>query len=56
MGMWNDEDKIYYDTLGFTGNKPIQLRIQSIVGLTSLFAVSIINKKVFEKLQDFTKL
>ena len=55
MGMWNDEDKFYYDTLGLAGNKPIQLRIQSIVGLTSLFAVSIINKKVFEKLQDFTK-
>ncbi len=55
MGMWNDEDKFYYDTLGLPGNKPIQLRIQSIVGLTSLFAVSIINKKVFEKLQDFTK-
>lgn len=55
MGMWNDEDKFYYDTLGLPGTKPIQLRIQSIVGLTSLFAVSIINKKVFEKLQDFTK-
>jgi len=55
MGMWNDEDKFYYDTLGLSGHKPIQLRIQSIVGLTSLFAVSIINKKVFEKLQDFTK-
>lgn len=55
MGMWNDEDKFYYDTLGLAGSKPIHLRIQSIVGLTSLFAVSIINKKVFEKLQDFTK-
>ena len=54
-GMWNDEDKFYYDTLALPGSKPIQLRIQSIVGLTSLFAVSIINKKVFEKLQDFTK-
>jgi hypothetical protein len=54
-GMWNDEDKFYYDTLGLPGNAPIQLRIQSIVGLTSLFAVSIIDKKVFQKLQDFTK-
>ncbi len=55
MGMWNDEDKFYYDTLGLPGHAPIQLRIQSIVGLTSLFAVSIINKQVFQKLQDFTK-
>jgi len=55
LGLWNEEDKFFYDTLGTTGNKPIQLRIQSIVGLTSLFAVSIIDKKVFLKLQDFTK-
>jgi len=55
MGMWNDEDKFYYDTLGLPGHAPIQLRIQSIVGLTSLFAVSIINKQVFQKLEDFTK-
>ena len=55
LGLWNEEDKFFYDTLGTTGNKPIQLRIQSIVGLTSLFAVSIIDRKVFLKLQDFTK-
>ena len=55
MGTWNEEDKFYYDTLGLPGHAPIQLRIQSIVGLTSLFAVSIINKQVFQKLQDFTK-
>ncbi len=55
MGMWNDEDKFFYDTLAAPGAKPIQLRIQSIVGLTSLFAVSIIEKKVLDKLEDFNK-
>jgi hypothetical protein len=55
LGMWNEEDKFFYDKLGTADARPIQLRIQSIVGLTSLFAVSIISRKALEKLQDFTK-
>ena len=34
---------------------PLQLKIQSIVGLTSLFAVSVIRQKVMKKLNDFNK-
>lgn len=55
LGMWNEDDKFYYDTLSPVHGAPIQLRIQSIVGLTSLFAVSIIDKNVLQKLDDFTK-
>jgi hypothetical protein len=55
LGMWNEEDEFYYDKLGLAGGETIQLRIQSIVGLTSLFAVSVIDKKVLKKLQDFDK-
>jgi len=53
--MWNDEDKFFYDTLCIAGADPLPLRIQSIVGLTSLFAVSTIDKEVFDKLKDFKK-
>ena len=35
------------------GAEPLPLRIQSIVGLTSLFAVSIIEKKVLDKAERF---
>jgi hypothetical protein len=55
LGMWNEEDEFYYDKLGLAGGETIQLRIQSIVGLTSLFAISVIDKKVLKKLQDFDK-
>ncbi len=55
MGLWNDEDKFFYDILAAPGVKPLQMRIQSIVGLTTLFAVSTIEKKVLLKLNDFTK-
>jgi len=54
-GMWNDEDKFFYDTLAIGGGSPIQLKIQSVVGLTSLFAVSVIQKKMLDKLDDFNK-
>ncbi len=53
--MWNDEDKFFYDTLCIAGADPLPLRIQSIVGLTSLFAVSTIDKDIFDKLPDFKK-
>ena len=55
LHLWNEEDKFYYDTLCRPNADPIQLRIQSIVGLSPLFAVSIIDKKALEKLDDFNK-
>lgn len=54
-GMWNQEDGFFYDMLAIQGAQPLQLRIQSVVGLTSLFAVSVIQKKVTDKLHDFKK-
>jgi hypothetical protein len=54
-GLWNDTDKFFYDILSKDGVSPIHLRIQSIVGITTLFAVSIVDKKVRDKLGDFRK-
>jgi Glycosyl hydrolase family 63 C-terminal domain len=53
--LWNEEDKFFYDILCITGAEPLQLKIQSIVGLTSLFAVSNIHKETYDKLPDFKK-
>ncbi|MFI5156793.1 MAG: glucosidase, partial [Chitinophagales bacterium] len=54
-GMWSEEDKFFYDTLSIANADPLQLRIHSIVGITSLFAVSIIEKGKLDKLSDFKK-
>lgn len=54
-GLWNEKDQFFYDTLSIAGSDPLQLRIQSIVGLTTLFAVSVIEKNVLDKLTDFKK-
>lgn len=53
--LWNEEDQFFYDVLCRRDAEPQPLRIQSIVGLTSLYAVSTIKKEVFEKLPDFKK-
>ncbi len=55
LHLWNEDDKFYYDTLCRPNAAPIQLRIQSIVGLSPLFAVSVIDRKMLEKLDDFNK-
>lgn len=55
LGMWNDEDKFYYDTLAVMNEGSRQLRIKSIVGLASIFAVSVIKQGALSKLEDFNK-
>lgn len=52
---WNEEDKFYYDVLCLHDGAVIPLRIQSAVGLTSLFAVSTIRRNVLQQLTDFRK-
>ena len=52
---WNEEDKFYYDVLCLHDGSVIPLRIQSAVGLTSLFAVSTIHRDVLQQLPDFRK-
>ncbi len=53
--IWNEDDKFFYDSLRIDGAEPIPMRIQSIVGLTSLFAVSIMDTEMFKRLPDFKK-
>lgn len=53
--LWNDEDRFFYDVLCMRDAPPQPLKIRSIVGLTSLYAVNTISKDIFEKLPDFKK-
>lgn len=54
-GLWNEEDRFFYDVLCVTGADPVPLRIQSVVGITPLYAVSTISKKAMDLLTDFKK-
>jgi len=53
--LWNEEDKFFYDVLSVYGSEPLPLQVKSIVGLMSLFAVAVIDKKALDKLKDFKK-
>lgn len=55
MGLWSEEDKFFYDTLRLQKNHAYHLKVRSVVGLTSLFAVSIFSYHNLEKLRDFRK-
>jgi len=54
-GLWHEEDGFYYDTLHLPNGSKIPLRVRSLVGLTSLLAVSVINKDLFNRLKGFKK-
>ena len=55
LGLWSKEDKFFYDVLSIDKSEAFPLKIRSIVGLTPLFAVSVIENEVLAKLTDFAK-
>ena len=55
MGLWNDEDKFFYDVLSLNKSDAFPLKVRSAVGLTPLFAVTVIEKWHLDKLPDFAK-
>ncbi|MDE3185508.1 MAG: glucosidase [Bacteroidota bacterium] len=55
LGLWDEEDKFFYDVLSINKSEAFPLRVRSVVGLIPLFAVTVIKKDVFDHLPDFTK-
>ncbi|WP_018630286.1 MGH1-like glycoside hydrolase domain-containing protein [Niabella aurantiaca] len=53
--LWNEEDQFFYDVLCMRDAPPQPLKIRSIVGLTSLYAVNIMSRDIFDRLPDFKK-
>ncbi len=55
LGLWNEKDQFFYDVLSLNKSDAFPLRVRSLVGLAPLFAVTVLEKKVFDKLPDFAK-
>ncbi len=55
LGLWNEEENFFYDVLCANGKDPFPLKVRSVIGLTPLFAVSIIKNEKIKKLNDFKK-
>jgi hypothetical protein len=52
-GLWDDEDKFFYDVLNVPGRPPLPMRIRSMVGLIPLFAVEVLEAELFHGLPGF---
>ena len=55
LGLWNEEDKFFYDVLSLNKSNAFPLKIRSLIGLSAMFAVTVVEKEVFDSLPDFTK-
>jgi len=54
IGLWDEEDKFYYDELHLESGENIPLKVRSMVGLIPLFAVEVLNPETMEKLEGFS--
>lgn len=52
-GSWDDEDGFFYDVLSMPDGRYIPLKVRSLVGLSTLFAVFVIKKDLLAKVPDF---
>lgn len=52
-GSWDDQEGFFYDVLAMPDGRNIPVKVRSVVGLSSLFAVLVIKKETLEQLPDF---
>ena len=52
---WDEDAGFFYDILAMPDGRFIPLKVRSLVGLSTLFAVLVLKKEMFEKLPDFHK-
>jgi hypothetical protein len=55
VGLWNDEDKFFYDVLHLPDGSFTPLRVRSMVGLIPLFAVETLEPELLEHVPEFRR-
>lgn len=50
---WDDEEGFFYDVLSLPDGRYIPLKVRSLVGLSTLFAVLVLKKEQLEKVPEF---
>jgi hypothetical protein len=55
VGLWNPEDRFYYDVLQQPGSRPLPLKLRSMVGLIPLFAVETLDSDTVDRLPGFKR-
>src|ERR1700730_5232319 len=55
LGLWDDQDKFFYDVLNLPDDVRVRLRIRSMVGLIPLFAVETLEPEMLARFPGFQK-
>jgi hypothetical protein len=53
IGLWDEEDEFFYDSLQLPDGRMFSLKVRSIVGLIPLFAVETLEPELLERLPEF---
>jgi hypothetical protein len=55
IGLWDDQDKFFYDVLHLPDGGMTPLKVRSMVGLIPLFAVETLEPELLERLPEFKR-
>jgi hypothetical protein len=55
IGLWDDEDKFFYDVLSLPHGHKQSIKIRSVVGLIPLFAVEVLEPELLDRLPEFKR-
>jgi len=53
IDLWDEEDQFFYDVLRLPGGQSFPLKVRSMVGLTPLFAVEVLDAELLSRLPGF---
>jgi len=54
-GLWDEDDKFFYDVLKMPGRESVKLKVRSMVGLIPLFAVEVLDHELLKAAPKFAK-
>lgn len=55
LSLWDEKDAFYYDMVQMENGEVSKLKVRSLIGIIPLFAIEIINKSLFDRLDGFKK-
>jgi hypothetical protein len=55
VGLWDEDDKFFYDVLHLPNGGMTRLKVRSMVGLIPLFAVETLEPELLDKVPDFKR-
>jgi Glycosyl hydrolase family 63 C-terminal domain len=55
INLWDEEDQFFYDVLHTPHGEGIKMKLRSMVGLIPLFAVEVLDEKIFRQMPEFNE-